>query len=211
METVILICLLIIIALLLQDKIGVKKRLEQKQTKEKISRNHPDIMGIPKLTTRHSIPNIASECQTEEAVINPDNLDIEYDEHENVPIQIPQEELDNVFRNVPDFEQEEEEWNRYSIANDENGFALGVTFEELSSVGMLLQKDKLDKSQKEIAVAVVHKIQGTELFNLLENSIESASRKMAELLDSSLSTETKTGSFSLRKNDVEGFDIGEFV
>ena len=108
-------------------------------------------------------------------------------------------------------EEEEEEWNRYGISSGDNGFAQGVTFEELSSVGMLLQKEKLEPSQKETAVAIVQKIQGTELFTLLENSMESASRKIAELLDGSLFSETDAGSFFLRKNDFEDFDIGEFV
>ncbi|MNR53858.1 hypothetical protein D3C85_1739400 [compost metagenome] len=76
---------------------------------------------------------------------------------------------------------------------------------------MLLQKDKLEPSQKETAVAIVHKIQGTELFSLLENSMESASRKIAELLDGSLSSETNSSSSIMRKNDLEDFDIGEFV
>jgi hypothetical protein len=69
----------------------------------------------------------------------------------------------------------------------------------------------LEPSQKETAVTVVQKIQGTELFSLLENSMESASRKIAELLDGSLSPETDAGSSNLRKNDLEDFDIGEFV
>ncbi|MDG2431454.1 MAG: conjugal transfer protein TraD, partial [Flavobacterium sp.] len=53
--------------------------------------------------------------------------------------------------------------------------------------------------------------EGTELFSLLENSMEGASRKIAELLDSSLSSETEAGSSTLRKNDFDGFDIGKFV
>lgn len=211
METIIVICLLIIIALLVQDKIVINKRSEQKPTQEKVNPNLPDIMGQPKPVRSLSVPNIANERQIEEQEINPNNLDIEYDENENVGIQIPQEELNEVFRNTPDFEQEEEEWNRYGISGGDNGFAQGVTFEELSSVGMLLQKDKLEPSQKETAVALVQKIQGTELFSLLENSMESASSNIAELLDSSLSNETNAGSSILRKNDLEDFDIGEFV
>ncbi len=39
--------------------------------------------------------------------------------------------------------------------------------------------------------------------------MESASRKIAELLDSSLSSETETSSSTLRKNDFEDFDIGD--
>ncbi|MFD1166958.1 conjugal transfer protein TraD [Sphingobacterium daejeonense] len=211
MEIIIMICLLIILVLLVQDKIVIKKRSEQKPTQEKVNPNLPNIMGQPKPVRSLSVPNTASESQVEEPEINSDNLDIEYDENENVGIQIPQEELDEVFSNMPDFEDEEEEWNRYGISNGDNGFAQGVTFEELSSVGILLQKEKLEQSQKETAIAIVQKIQGTELFSLLENSMEGASQKIAELLDSSLSSKTEAGSSTLRKNDLEDFDIGEFV
>ena len=211
MEIVIVICLLIVIVLLLQDKIVIHKRSKQEPPQKKVNPNLPDIMGQPKPVERLSLPNTANERQIEEPEINPANLDIEYDENENVSIQIPQEELDEVFRNVPDLEEEEEEWNRYGISGGDNGFAQGVTFEELSSVGMLLQKEKLEPSQKETAIAIVQKIQGTELFSLLENSMEGASRKIAELLDSTFSSETETGSSTLRKSDLSDFDIGEFV
>ena len=210
METVIVICLLIIIALLVQDKIIIKKRTEQKPTQEKPNPNLPDIMGQPKPMRSLSVPKRAIESQSKKQKKEMDNFDIEIDEVD-VDIQIPQEELDEVFGNMPDFEEEEEEWNRYGLSGGNNGFAQGVTFEELSSVGMLLQKEKLEPSQKETAVAIVQKIQGTELFSLLENSIESASRKIAELLDGSLSSETDAGSSTLRKNDLSDFDIGEFV
>ena len=211
MEIVIVICLLIVIALLVQDKIVIKKSSERKPIQEKNNPKLPDIMGQPRLKRSLSVPNNATESQVEELELNPDNFDIEYDENENVGIQIPQEELDEVFSNRPNFEEEEEEWNRYGISSDDNGFAQGVTFEELSSVGMLLQKEKLEPSQKETAITIVQKIQGTELFSLLENSMEGASRKIAELLDSSLSSETEASSSTLRKNDLRDFDIGEFV
>ncbi len=209
METVIVICLLIIIVLLVQDKIVIKKRSKEKPMQEKVNPNLPDIMGQPKPVRRLYVPNTANESQIEEPEINPDNLDIEYDENENVGIQIPQEELDEVFRNMPDLE--EEEWNRYGISGGNDSLAQGVTYDELSSVGALLQKESLEQAQKETAIAIVQRLQGTELFSLLENSIEGASRKIAELLDSTLLSETEAGSSKLRKNDLEGFDIGEFV
>lgn len=211
MEIVIVICLLIVIFLLMQDKIIIKKRSKQEPPQKKVNPNLPDIMGQPKPVERLSVPNTATERQIQENEINPANLDIEYDENENVGIQIPQEELDEVFRNMPDLEEEEEDWSRYGISGGDDGFAQGVTFEELSSVGMLLQKEELEPAQKEPAIAIVQKIQGTELFSLLENSIEGASQKIAELLDSKLSSETETGSSTLRKNDLSDFDIGEFV
>lgn len=211
MEILIVICLLIVIVLLVQDKIIIRKGSDKKPPLEKVNPNLPDIMGQPKPVRSHLMPNTANERQIQEPEINPDNLDIEYDENEDVNIQIPQEELDEVFSNMPDLEEEEEEWNRYGISGGDDSLAQGVTYDELSSVGALLQKENLEHSQKETAVAIVQKLQGTELFSLLENSIEGASRKIAELLDSTLSTETETGSSTMRKNDLSDFDIGEFV
>ena len=211
MEIIIVICLLIVIVLLLQDKIVIHKRSKQDPPHKKVNPNLPDIMGQPKPVERLSLPNTATERQIQEPEINPANLDIEYDENENVGIQIPQEELDDVFRNMPDLEEEEEEWNRYGISGGNDSLAQGVTYDELSSVGALLQKENLEQAQKETAIAIVQRLQGTELFSLLENSIEGASRKIAELLDSTLTTETEAGSSTLRNNDLSDFDIGEFV
>ena len=210
METVIVICLLIVIALLIEDKIVIRKWREQNPIMKKNNPNLPDIMGQPKPMRSLSEPKSATESQSKKIEQKKSNFDIEID-NEDVDMQIPQEDLDEVFGNMPDFEEEEEEWNRYGLSGGNNGFAQGVTFEELSSVGMLLQKEKLEPSQKETAVAIVQKIQGTELFSLLENSIESASRKIAELLDSSLTSDADAGSSTLRKNDLSDFDIGEFV
>ena len=210
METVIVICLLIVIGLLLEDKIVIRKGEEQKLTQEKPNAKLPVIMGQPKPMRSLPVPKSATESQIKEQEQEMDNFDVEIDE-EDVDMQIPQEELDEVFGNMPDLEEEEEEWNRYGISGGNDGFAQGVTFEELSSVGMLLQKEKLEPSQKETAVAIVQKIQGTELFTLLENSMESASRKIAELLDGSFSSETDPGSSILRRKELEDFDIGEFV
>ncbi|TGD58980.1 conjugal transfer protein TraD [Flavobacterium humi] len=210
MEIVIVICLLIVIALLAKDKIVIKNVVPKDENPHYVNPNLPEIMGIPKPNKRLSVPSIASNSQNEGLVIEIDNFESEIEEND-FDIQIPQEELDEIFRNMPDFEQEEEEWNRYGISDGEFSLAQGVTFEELSSVGMLLQKEKLEPSQKETAVNIVQKIQGTELFSLLENSMEGASRKIAELLDGSLSSETNAGSSTLRKNDLGDFDIGEFV
>jgi len=210
MEIVIVICLLIIIVLLLQDKVVIKWKPEQKPSEEKVNPKLPDIMGQPRPKRSQSVPNTANERQIAEPEINPAPLVIEYDKYEEVNIQIPQEELDEVFRNVPDL-TEEVELNRYRASVGDDGFAQGVTFQELNNVGVLLQKEKLEPAQKETAIDIVQRMQGTELFSLLESSMEDASRKIAELLDSSLSSETEAGSSNLRKSDLNDFDIGEFV
>ena len=211
MEIVIVVCLLVVIVLLLQDKITVKWTSDKKIPQEKIKPDISDIMGIPRPVTSQSVPNTSTKRQTAEPEVNPDNLDIEYDKNENVGIQIPQEELDGVFGEVPDLAVEEEALKRYRVSDNDYGFATGVTIEELSNVGVLLQKEKLKPEQKETAVAIVQKLQGTELFDLLESSMEGASKKIAELLDSTLTTENQDHSSDLRNNDLNDFDIEEFV
>jgi hypothetical protein len=211
MQIVIVICLLIVIVLLLQDKIVIHKRTQRKPAQDKVNPNLPDIMGQPKPVRSLSVPNTTNESQNKEQEFDPANLDIEYDENEIVGIQVPQEELDEVFSTIPGFEDDEEEWDRYGISGSDNSLAQGVTYDELSAVGALLQKEKLEQPQKETAVAIVQRIQGTELFSLLENSMEGASQKIAELLDSTLSSENDDGSSALRKSNLGDFDIGEFI
>lgn len=204
METVIVICLLIVIFLLAKDKIVIKKYHKHQPNQEKVNSSLPDIMGQPKPQRSLSVPKKSDDGQEPKEDHYNDNFDIEIDE-DKVELQIPQEELEEVFGN------EEEEWNSYGISDGDNGFAQGVTFEELSTVKSLLKKEKMRPSQKETATVLLQKIQGTELFDLLENSIEDASQKIAKLLDGTLSSETDSGSSFLRKNDLEDFDIGEFV
>ena len=177
METLIVICLLVVIVLLLHDKIVIKGASKKDRLLENKIPDLPEIMGLPKLRERL----------------------------------IVQEELDEVFGGEPDFDQEEEEWRRYREPNGEDGFATGVTFDELSTVGALLQQEALEPALQEQAVEIVHKIQGTELFSLLENSIEDASQKIARLLDKTIETETDSGSSTMRNKGLDGFDIGEFV
>ncbi len=209
METIIVICLLIIIVLLVQDKIVIRKRQEQKPKEEKANPDLPDIMGQPKpIRKRHTMSNKAIDSQENKATTDNNSFD---SEKQRFNRQIPQEDPDNVFSEVPDFEEEEEEWHQYREPNGENGFATGVTFDELSTVGVLLQKEVLEPSQQQEVVDIVQRIQGTELFSLLDSSLESASRKIAKLLDHSLSDQTDSGSSTLRKNDLDDFDIKEFI
>jgi len=61
-----------------------------------------------------------------------------------------------------------------------------------------------------ITVAIVHKLQGTELISLLENSIVNETIKIAKLLDNSISSEMDSNFYVLKKS-LDDFDIGEFV
>jgi len=209
METVIVICLLLVFALLLQDKIAVGKGHQEKQKNEKTNPKLPDIMGQPKPLRSLSLPKRAAGSPDNNLKAQTNNFDIEI--YQDFDLQIQQEGLDDVFRNAADLKEEQEEWNSYGISGVNYGFAQGVTLEELNSMEKLLQKDKLQPSEQETAIDFVQKIQGTELFSLLENSMESSSRKIAELLELRLSSEPLANASDQRENNSGDFDIGKFI
>jgi hypothetical protein len=55
--------------------------------------------------------------------------------------------------------QEEEDW-KYQDSNIESGFATGVTFQELSTAGQLLQRKMLEPDLEQQAVAIIQKFMG---------------------------------------------------
>lgn len=210
MEIIIVICLLIVIVLLLKDKVVIHKPLRRQEKQENKPPGLPDIMGLTKPVERHAVPMNAAKRQTNKSENTQDNFEEETKEN-GFAREIPQEELDEVFGSMPDLKDEEEEWSEYGDTDSDNGFATGVTFDELSTVGALLQQDVLEPALQQKAVNIVQRIQGTELFSLLENSMEEASRKIAALLNKNLPAGTDFSSSNLRNKDWEGFDIGEFV
>lgn len=213
MEKLIIISLIMIVLVLLYDRNFL--RTKSKRTSEQTKSNPalPNIMGQPKSQpnplSSHSI--YEKETVTDESGIYPEDLDIEYDENETLYRQIPKEELDKAFTSTQNLEEEEEDWYQYHISFTDNGFAQGVTFEELGTVNTLLQKEGLNQDQKDKAVDIVQRLQGTELFSLLENSIEGVSIKIAKLLDNSLLSNSHNNSSTVQKSNLNDFDIGEFI
>ena len=134
---------------------------------------------------------------------------------EIIPSVISRDRLTNelvAYRAVKniDWEDEEEDWQYHDDSKIESGFATGVTFQELSTAGQLLQQDLLEPGLEQQAVNIIQKIQGTELFDLLKNSLGDASKRVANLLSRSISDGDERISLK-RKDDAEGFDIGEFI
>lgn len=209
MEILILVCLIIIIVLMLKDKIVFQKTSEKKFSPDN-SRPSSNIMGLSKSAKSQTMTNNDEESHIEEQHHPASTFEQEIID-KKTDIQIPQEELDEIFRSTPDFEEEKEEWSQYQIFDNNNGLATGVTFEELNSVETFLKEQKSELSQKERAADIIQKIHGTELFSLLENSIEGASIKIAELLDRSLSSENNSDSSFLQSNNLDKFDIEDFT
>ena len=213
METLIVICLIIVNILLLKDKVVIHKNVRREIKPEKKSPDLPDIMGLPKPVERHTLPPDATKRQSGERDEIADNFGTET-YGLGVGLENPQieGESDEVFGSMSDFENEEDEWDEYGFEDsDDNEFATGVTFDELTTVGAWLEQDTLEPAQQQKAVDIVQRLQGTELLSLLENSMDGASRKIVELLDKSLSVGTDFSSPDLRKSNLEDFDIGEFV
>lgn len=209
METLIVICLLLIIALLLQDKVVIKGQKENPENEAK-NIKLPEIMGLPRTIGRQGMPNTAFEGQFPDSEKISDNFDHEI-EQERFDVQNPQEEPEEIV-NTPDFEEEEEEWRLEREPEDEDSFATGVTFEELTTVGMLLGHEGARPSLERKAVAIVQKIQGTELFDLMENSLGDVSKKIADLLDRNVPDQKDdSGSSNMRKTDRTNFNIEDFV
>ena len=212
METLIVICLIIVIILLLKDKVIINKTVRMEDKQEKPSPELPDIMGHPRAAQRQALPKRATKSQSGEDDGIADNFGTET-YGIGVGLENPQieGEPDEVLGNMSGFENEEDEWDEYGFEDSDNEFATGVTFDDLMTVGAWLEQDTLEPAQQQKAVDIVQRLQGTELFGLLENSIGGASQRVAELLDRSLSTGTDFSSPDLRKSDSEDFDIGEFV
>ncbi|MGX9987159.1 hypothetical protein [Soonwooa purpurea] len=204
MEQKIIIGLLFIIILILWDKkfISNKKSSTEKELKL------PSIMGKTKKEERNVKPSAADVGQEESIVSNTNIFESETkgEEFENIPLK---KDLDEILINTNDWE-EEEDWYNQNNSEIESGFATGVTFQELSTAGQLLQEEILEPDLEQQAVDIIQKIQGTELFNLLEHSLGDASKRIAHLLNQSTSDDESQISFK-GKNDAEGFDIGEFV
>lgn len=206
MEQIIIIGLLIILVLVLVDKkISININGKDNVTK---TNNLPSIMGDTKQRERQASPINTNERQNEyilqaESIFESETREAEFDTMGQT------KNLDDIPVKNDEWGQENEDW-KYESSTVESGFATGVTFQELSTAGELLQQDVLKPDLEQLAVDIIQKIQGTELFDLLENSLGDASKRIASLLRSSIAKEGEINS-PKRSNSSDGFDIGEYV
>lgn len=198
-EVIILICLILIIILLAVDKVKIVRRAKPTESESR-SQTTPDIMG--KISTGSKVEGFADRASSTtifEKMITVDTLikekDIGTDPPENTDLIIDlDEESDEDFDHVP----------------DDDRFSQGVSLEELSKVGQLLQNSNLDDLQEKETVEIIRKMQGTEMFDTMQASIDGASQRIAKLLDKSLGNDNDYRSTSYSK-DIDNFDIGNFI
>ncbi|GEN66162.1 hypothetical protein [Chryseobacterium rhizosphaerae] len=207
MEQLIIIGLLITIILILWDKKFSNYHPEEKNAETQLEL--PSIIGETKKEERKPVPSDADQGQKESIVTNANNFDSETKEEVFEHI-ASRKELGGILVKNNDWDDEEEDWQYQDDSKIESWFATGVTFQELSTAGQLLQQDLLEPDLEQQAVDIIQKIQGTELFDLLENSLRDASKRIASLLSSSISNDDEIVS-SKRSNSSDSFDIREFV
>ena len=207
MEQLIIIGLLLIIILLLWDRKFINQHRKEKRAEAHLA--VPSIMGETKKEERKPAPSDADQGQDESNALNVNNFDSETKEEVFEHI-ASKKELDDILVKDSDWDDEEEDWRYQDDPKLESGFATGVTFQELSAAGQMLQQDMLEPALESKAVDIIRKIEGTELFNLLENSVGDASKRIAALLSQTFSNEDQANSLE-REDDAEGFDIWEFI
>jgi len=211
METLLLLCLLLIILLLLYDKLAVKQAIKKHSRQDNTSPDLTPIMGQAKPHQRLAVLPDATKSQQCETAGSGTMPGPETAGNDLADVLASHREPEPAFSSGPDLAEEEDEWNRSGAPNGEDGFATGVSFEELSTLSRVLQQGMPEEAQRRYAAGIVHRIQGTELLHLLENSMEDTARKIARLLDSKKDGGPNTDATASRDTAPDAFDIGEYL
>jgi hypothetical protein len=208
MEKIIICLLLTAIAAIVYLKSKAKKASRNLQKTDDPLLGVPDIVGRPKVGGRPAVPNTAVETANAGNLKEVVNFETET-QRDSIPV--PQEGPEAAAG--INWNEEEEEFDSYAANasySTEEGLATGVTYDELATVGMLLERKAFEASERETAVGIAFKIDGTELLQLLESAVGDASQKIAILLDRGESQDAGPDPSSQR-NDEDGFDIGDYV
>lgn len=206
METIIIICLILIIVLLLQDKVVIHKP-KNKDPDQLSDKDQDSIMGIPKVVER--TPDPKRTHQGPQKTSTPEMRDFDnVAEEKEIDIPFPDEVPEGIADDLPNpFEQ----WETFEYPEIHNDFSAGVTYDEINTVVKVLKQPELpDGPLQQETIKVVEKMKDSQLLLLLENSFAGASVKIAELLDRNLPQKTEPP-IKRKKNDLDGFDIEEFV
>ena len=206
MEMIIIVCLITVIALLLHDKLGKSKSGQMDNIAlSKDDKYSNDIIGKPKLIELMSQKNGNLEEMSEQ--ISP----VEGEKTEIVMESFELQQINDSVEYMPDFEEEEEELRARGDFYVDNKFAMGLTFEELIAMNMELLKTTDNLTPHNSTVEIAHKLGGTELLSLLENSIDNASQKIAKLLDKNIISKKHSVLTNKSLEDSGDFNINEFI
>jgi len=197
-QIVIMVCLFIIIILLAVDKVKIVKSRKTAEPKPDSS-TLPDIMGRtnkdnenPRLLEDNIKNRMLMSAKIDQSKAHINNLDSSV-----------------LVEDMPSDPMEDEDLSEDDFPPYDDRFSQGVSLEELMNVGKLLQQNDLEPQQENVVLDVMQKIQGTELYNLLEHSIGDASKKVAALLDKNLKSD-QVVAFDPQDN-FKNFDIDDFI
>lgn len=171
----------------------------------------PEIMGASRQPERQSMPNEATERQTENREEKPLTFARE----------IPSAELDQVFgteetdeidrREDPDPDEDQVDWQdeetdlqAHRTMTDDNDFATGVSFSELQQTTRLIQKEELQADEQKSLIATVTKLASTDLWEKVIKALPDANEKISKMLDTS-PPKVQTA------EDWQSFDIRDFI
>jgi len=197
-QVVILICLIVVIILLLVDKIkiiGAHHKLEEMKEK-----TLPDVIGKVSVPQEENTPVWLANRKkfVEQLVAN------------NVR-QLPIESVERSDKEEKKSENDIMHHDDDNVPPNDDRFGQAVSLNELTKVGNLLQQDNLDLSQEKETADIIQKIEGTEFFTMMQQSIEGASEKIARLLDKSLLEKHTNIPKENQNNVLDNFDIGDFI
>lgn len=204
MEVLILTFLLTIIILLVKDKVVINKVIRNPVIPQ--SKDPKDIMGKSTYTGRLTAPTVSSQSQINERNDKENNFEMKT-EGKGLERPVPEKNSEETSEEAIDYEEEEEEFKNIGVPTEIRGYAKGVSFQELNDAGQVLRDDKPAPASIKKAVAVVRKIEGTDLFYLLENAMDGSSRKIADLLNKNLPNEVEPKT----SENGDDFDIGDFI
>jgi len=209
METII-ICLLVVAVALLVYVIVQGKKGDSVLQKEKPMGGLPNIIGRTKDACSYSSSSTTAQSERESNLSTTDNFDNRNAENYQI-FELPQEGSEVAKKTLSDWNEEEEEMARYAASGAEDGFATGVTFDELATVGKILARQALEPSEEKTAAGIASKIDGTELLRLLESKVGDVSGRIAMLLDMELTTRSGLGSSSMQNDGEESFNIHDYT
>ena len=183
MEKIIILLLIVVILLLLSDKMPIT--LSKKRAPK------PKATPIPKTAPSTSVMGESRFVPPAKVVTTA----IPLTEKEQQDILTEWEEEPTV-----NLEDEEEDLRSYRTEEEDNDFAMGLSFEDLEKVATFLSEGKEEVTSENIEL--LQKVEGTSLLEAIEKALPQATLKVSALLEKALpkTVESKTE-----------FDIREFV
>jgi len=209
MGTIIIGLLVLAVALLLYVIVQGKKDKNNVRQNEDPLAGLPDIIGRPKGVPAYSSPITTAQDKKETAENTTDNFNKRNEATSKIS-EIPQERPD-AANTGSDLKEEEQEMQEFAASGKNEDFATGITFDELAIAQEMLARQSLHPTEEKTALAIVSKIDGTELLGLLESKIGDASKRIALLLDRGIAKQPDDGTSTLRDDGQENFEIRDYV